>query len=97
MYAGSRVEGAGIRFGQCNSIKAALIAAARDDHFDDSGIGCPLHYLDTIVIETVVGQISADVDEWMTQSRYSVATICRPEVSKGYIVSMGCDDEQSSD
>jgi hypothetical protein len=63
MHAGCRKQHTAACFGQLRRSHVALIARARHDHRGDTGGRRTLHHGVAIVVETVVREIRANVNE----------------------------------
>jgi hypothetical protein len=71
MNAGRRIQGAGIRFGQLGRTPIAVVAAAGDDHGANAGTRSASHHIVTILVETVMREIRANVDQLFCQTDWS--------------------------
>ena len=63
MYTRRRKQVARMRSRQSDGLARAFLAGTRDDHLHHAGLACAFQDLVAIGVETVVGEIDADVDE----------------------------------
>ncbi len=83
-------------FSEFRGIDIALVAASRNDHFDDACGFRTIQYLGSVVVEVIMRKICADIDQWVWHGahsqaaaegglghrKWSIATVCARAASK---------------
>jgi hypothetical protein len=62
MHARCRIEPSWCRFGERDSVATPLVAASRDYHSRYARVAGALHHLGSVLVETVVCEVGADVN-----------------------------------
>ena len=63
MHTSRRIQAAWLGLGQYGRVNAALIGAAGDDYFRDTGLTRAPYHLGAIVIETVMCKIGSNINQ----------------------------------